>query len=208
MRTFPDVRMRSYVADSNRVSELLDGGQHADAKALALDLRERARKIGLESGYVSWALAVACDYLGELEMAFTTIVEAVRLDPLNPACQRSFELIAHHLRTALADPERAAGDPSTPRLYDLLVGAGEADVPSHLAMARWLAHGGRTGDALRLLDAVTLLAPISRDAWEAKAAIARAAGDAELGARCDAEAAAIGLAPLPFGIPAPRGTVC
>jgi hypothetical protein len=168
----------------------------------------RARKLGVDSSYLAWGLAVANDFLGELEMGFAAITEAVTHDPMNVAVHRSFDLIANRLRAALADPSRALDEASTPRLYALLQGAGEADVPSHLAMARHLAHTGKQADAMRILDAVTLLSPVSKDAWEAKAALARATGGAELAARCEAEAAAVAAARVPFGVPAPRGVAC
>ncbi len=107
-------------------------------------------------------------------MAFEAVSEAIKADPMNPACQGSFDLIANRIRAALADPGRALDDPSTPRLYELLQGAGEADVPSHLAMARHLAHAGKNDEAMAILEAVTLLSPISRDAWAQRAALARA----------------------------------
>jgi hypothetical protein len=72
-------------------------------------------------------------------------------------------------------------------------------------MARHLAATNRPRDALRILDAVTLLSPVSRDAWLQKASVARALGDAELVLRCEAEAAAIEGADIPFGVPAAPG---
>jgi hypothetical protein len=107
---------------------------------------------------------------------------------------------------ALADPERDAADESTPRLYELLLGAGEADVPSHLAMARWLIAAGRRDEARRILEAVTLLAPASRDAWLAKGALALASGDEEEAVRCDAQASALSSTAVPFAIPAPTAS--
>jgi hypothetical protein len=129
-------------------------------------------------------------------------------DPMNPACQHSFDVIANRLRTALADPERAPDDDSTPRLYALLQAAGEADVTSHLAMARHLAHRGKHAAAMELLDAVTLLSPVSRDAWLQKASLARVLGDETLAVSCETQAAAISASDVPFGVPAPRGAVC
>jgi hypothetical protein len=58
---------------------------------------------------------------------------------------------------------------------------------------------------MKLLDAVTLLAPISRDAWMERSLIARALGDVEQAVRCESEAAAIGNVKIPYGIPASGG---
>lgn len=112
------------------------------------------------------------------------------------------------LRALLADPARPPGEPSTPRLYALLLRTGEADVPCHLAMARHLADSGKHEEALRLLDAVTLLAPASRDAWLARAAFERARGDEAAAASCEVQAAALAAADVPVVAPAPRGAAC
>jgi tetratricopeptide (TPR) repeat protein len=205
MRTFPDIRMRGLVAGAQRAQDFLDRGNYREARDAFAEMRARARKLGFDSAYLAWGLAVATDYLGELEMAFTTIWESVAKDPLNPAAQRSFEIIADHIRSSLADASRAPDDPSTPRLYRLLLEAGEADVASHLAMARHLAHAGEHEAALRIVDAVTLLAPASRDAWLQKAAFARAAGEDSVADECEAQAATLATTSVPFGIPAVGG---
>jgi hypothetical protein len=164
-------------------------------------VRARACKLGLDSAYLVWGVAVTCDYLGELDVAFTAISESIAKDPLNPAAQHSFNIIASHIRDSLANPSRASDDPSTPRLYRLLLEAGEADVASHLAMARHLAHAGDREAAQRIVDAVTLLAPASRDAWVQKAALARAGDDEVLARECEAQAVALAATIVPFGIP-------
>ena len=63
------------------------------------------------------------------------------------------------IRAALADEARKVDDPSTPRLYDILAGAGEADVASHVAMARWCAAGGDLTRAGKLAEALVTLYP-------------------------------------------------
>jgi hypothetical protein len=208
MRIFPDVRIRDAVWESQRAARLLDEREWAAARDAFTALRARTAKLGLCSAYLAWGLAVALDNLGDIEMAFETVCEAVTADPMNPGCQGSFDLIANRLRAALADPTRTPDDPSTPRIYALLQSAGEADVPFHLAMASHLAHVGKKAEAMALLDAVTLLSPISRDAWLHKASLARAIGDASLAASCEAQAVAIASSDVPFGVPAPRGAAC
>jgi len=169
-------------------------------------VRARARKLGLDSAYLVWGVAVSSDCLGELDVAFTTISEAIAKDPFNPAAQHSFGVVAGRIRDSLAGPARPADDPSTPGLYRLLLEAGEADVASHLAMARHLAHAGEREAAMHLLDAVTLLAPVSRDAWFQKASLARAAGLLPLAQACEAQATALGTTNVPFGVPTTGGT--
>lgn len=208
MRTFPDFRMRQLTLDGHRAQELLDQSQYREARELFTEVRARARKLGMASAYLDWGVAIASDYLGEFEMAFDSIRESVGKDPFNPAAQHSFDIIAGHIRAALADTARAADDASTPRLYHLLLAAGEADVSCHVAMAHHLEHAGKADEALRLLDAVTLLAPASRDAWLRKATVARALGNEPLAAECEGQAAALAMADVPFGIPAPGGAAC
>jgi hypothetical protein len=70
-------------------------------------------------------------------------------------------------------------------------------------MARWLAAAGKRDEARRILEAVTLLAPASRDAWLARGALARVMGDAAEAVRCEAQASALSSTPVPFAIPAP-----
>ncbi len=70
-------------------------------------------------------------------------------------------------------------------------GAGEADVPSHLAMARYLAHAGKNEQAMAILDAVTVLSPISCDAWAQRAVMARGVGNEPLAADSGAPAASV-----------------
>ncbi|MFT3912629.1 MAG: hypothetical protein QM704_00675 [Anaeromyxobacteraceae bacterium] len=204
MRTFPDVRFRKLNSEAQHAGRLLDDRRYAEAREAFTTARARARKLGLDSAYLAWGLAVALDMTEETEMAFKVIAESVAMDPLNPAAQHSFDTIAWKLRATLEDPDRAAGDPSTPRIYALLLEAGEADVAAHVAMARHLDATGDTAGALRLLDSVTRLAPVSRDAWAARARVARAAGDEALAAECDAQVAALGTARIPFAIPGER----
>ena len=94
--------------------------------------------------------------------------------------------MAARLRAALADPARAADDADIPRLYTLLVEAGEADLEAHLAMVRFAVATGQLERARSLAEAVTTLFPAAREAWEALARVARAQGDggARGGGRC------------------------
>ena len=206
MMTFPDIRMRALLQEANRAQKLLDDQQYEESRNAFAEVRARAKRLGLDSAYLAWGVAVTSDYLGDTDMAFAAISEALARDPFNPAARHSFDIICGRVRSALAAPERDVADPSTPRLYELLLGAGEADVPSHLAMARWLAAGGKREEAMRILDAVTLLAPASRDSWLAKAALARVIGDEADALRCDAQASALSTPAVPYAIPAPTAT--
>ena len=108
--------------------------------------------MGLESGFVLWNLAIVADNLGELEMAFDYIRRALATDPLAQPFQNSFDVVVKRIRAALADEARAVDDPSTPRLYDILAGAGEADVAvprGHGALVRRRRRPGARREARR-----------------------------------------------------------
>ncbi|HET9594715.1 MAG TPA: hypothetical protein VFP65_03990, partial [Anaeromyxobacteraceae bacterium] len=60
---------------------------------------------------------------------------------------------------------------------------------------------GSAGKARELVEAVSRLFPASREAWEAKARLLAAAGDAAAAAQARVEAAALGVTDPPFGRP-------
>ena len=71
-------------------------------------------------------LAGALDRMGKLEMAFDELKKALQVDPLALPVRHAFQDVAGRLRAALADPARPADDADVPRLYTLLVEAGDA----------------------------------------------------------------------------------
>ncbi len=180
-----------HLAENDREDEGLDL-----ARAVCAEL-ERA---GRPSGYALWHVALIANKKGDLEMAFDFITRALEADPVAAPLRNSFGGITRRLRGALADEARAAADPSTPRLYDLLVRAGEADLGCHLAMVRWCAATGDHDRARTLADAMTTLHPLERATWLTSAAAARAAGDHELADRATAEAAALEGEAVPFAV--------
>ncbi len=191
------------LGELRRAYDLVQERRPAEAVEVYRAVLAEARQHGLDSAHLHWAYAVACDYSGDLEMAFEQMTTAIAKDPLAPPFRHSFELITGRIRAALADAGRAADDPSTPRLYALLQRADEADVGAHLAMVRYHLATGNADEARALVDAVTLLHPGSRDAWEAKAKVAAAAGDAAGAEEARLEASALGDGPLAFAIPGP-----
>ncbi|MCM2333900.1 MAG: tetratricopeptide repeat protein [Anaeromyxobacteraceae bacterium] len=200
MPTFTDPQFRELDAVNRRAQEQLDKSDWAGALKTFQEVAELARKLGIDTSWASWGLAICNDNLGDLTMAFDNMRESLRTDPLNLGKQASYDQIVQHIRAALASTDRADDDPTTPMLYEQLARAGEADVGAHLAMARHLAAAGEHAAALELLDAVTRLHPGHRQAWERKASVARALGDAALAGRCDVEAAGCAGAGDPFGV--------
>ena len=175
------------------------GGLEA-AEALFRQVTAEAQKMGFASAYVHYVFAGVLDRMGKLEMAFDELKKAVEADPLALPVRHAFQDVAARLRAALADPSRPADDAAIPRLYTLLVEAGEADLEAHLAMVRFALAAGQLDRARALADAVTTLHPVAREAWEALARVARAQGDFALAGKADAEAAVAEVRAPPFGM--------
>ncbi len=187
--------------EMRRAYEASEAGNPAEALKLYQGVLERCRGAGIESGFLLWNLAIVADNLGRLEEAFEYIDHALTTDPLAQPFRNSFDIIVGRIRAALADESRERTDPSTPRLYELLVGAGATDVASHVAMARWCAATGDLPRAGKLADALVTLHPADPLAWRCRAEVARACGDAATADACMAEAAVRGGAPEPFAVP-------
>jgi tetratricopeptide (TPR) repeat protein len=190
------------LGEIRRAYDLVEQRRADEAVNVYRDIVAEARKVGLDSAHLHWAFAAACDYTGDLEMAFEQISIAIGKDPLAPPFRHSFEVITGRIQAALADSERAEDDPSTPRLYALLQRGETVDVPSHLAMVRYHLATGKPAEARALVDAVTLLHPASREAWEAKATVAQATDDTAAAEQARLEAAALQEEPA-FAIPGP-----
>lgn len=168
----------SLLADIGQVRDLIEAKEYARAAELASRVLVDAKASGIESAQATWMAAVARDYAGDLEAAFIAAAEAVRLDPLSPEYENSWEVIARRIRQALSSPDRAPNDPTTPRLYALLLNAEQADGTSHLQHARYLQSIGKPKEALRVLDALTQCWPTYRAAWKLMKEIAREVDDA------------------------------
>ena len=186
--------------DLGHAQDLNERGQHQEAHDLLLRVRAATAKTGVRSGYVAWTLAIATDLLGRFEESMTYINEALVLDPLAAAFNRSFTIISKRIRGALLDEGRKVDDSGTPGLYRLLVDAGGADVEVHLVMARYLLTTGDKAASLNLIGAVIALNPSSAEAWLLKAEIAVGMGDHQTAATATAEAAALGHEPMRFAM--------
>ncbi len=196
-----DKTMKNLLAGASKGYGLVERGEPREAIAVYGEVLALARKAGVDSAHLHWAYAVACDYAGELEMAFEQIQTAISKDPLALSFRTSFDVIGRRIREALADSDRRADDPSTPRLYALLLRAGEADVDSHVAMTRYQLATDKAPEARALAAALTLLYPMSPAAWEARAAVARAEGDVAATEEARLEAAALAVTSPPFPVP-------
>lgn len=173
-----------------QAQELMDGQEHEKARDLLLELLVELERAGVAGGHVHWMLCITFDHLGDLPMALYHVEKAVAVDPLSVPFHRSFDIITSRLLSVLTDGDRAVDDPSTPKLYELLVRSGEADSAAHLVMARYCASSGDTARALRLLESLVSLDPLHHGAWELLAEVAGAEGMTELAERAGVEAAA------------------
>ena len=191
-------KLEALLAKLRRALE--ERGDAEAAEQLFREVTAEAQRLGFASAYVHFVLAGALDRSGKLEMAFDELKKAVRADPLALPVRHAFQDVAARLRAALADPARAADDADIPRLYALLVEAGEADLEAHLAMVRFAVATAQLERARALSEAVTTLFPAAREAWEALARVARAQGDGARAAVADAEAAVMGAHPPLFGV--------
>jgi hypothetical protein len=184
-----------------RSVDFVNEGQHENAvKACAFGLKV-AGQLGLTSGALFWHAAVANDYAGNWEAAFEHITRALDLDPLSEPFRTSFGIITNRIRGALTQADRAVDDPSTPKLYELLLRAGEADVACHAVMARYAAATGDLAKAKAIADAAALLFPASPEAWKVKSEVAAKAGDTATVQACAVELAALGDPMVPFAVP-------
>ncbi len=207
MRANLEVRLKAMLGEVAKARELTERAEFDEAKAAFLKLRAQCLKDGLKSAHVSWGLAIACDGMGEFDAALTYVREALEIDPLAIPYQRSYSVIVEHIREKLGDEARLPDDATTPKLYELLLRAGEGDAKSHLAMARHLVHRGEHGKAAAILEALTTLTPTCRDAWQELAVARRSTGDESGAAYAEIEAAALeGHEPLAFAFgPTARG---
>ncbi|MFO0585450.1 MAG: tetratricopeptide repeat protein [Anaeromyxobacter sp.] len=178
----------------------LDRSDKAAAMQVFRSVLVEAERLGVDSAYLRWVVAVTHDELGALEMAWEEMEKSIAADPLSLPARRSFEIIADRVRAALRAPGRAVDDASTPRLYAMLIRAGEADLGAHVAMARFELATGRVAEARGLADAVVRLFPASREAWSLLADVARAQGDAVTAASAGLEAASAGALEPMFGV--------
>jgi tetratricopeptide (TPR) repeat protein len=202
MRTFPDHRMPPLLALLGEGRELAQAGDSAGALAKYRSLVQQLQALGLTSAWVQWALAIVHDTLEDFPMALSSIRSALELDPLDPGCRNSFEVITRRIREHLHGLPVA--DASIPRLYRLIQEAGDVDVPTHLVVVRHYAATARPEKAEALLEALCMLAPAAKELWRERARLAQARGDATTGAQFEAEAQLRAGQPVPYSIPEPR----
>lgn len=186
----------------NRLQRLLDERELVAASALIAEVITTAKRLGVRSAFICFVNAIFADYSGDAVGAFNFIQEAIAMDAAAPPYRHSEAVIIRHLRGKLTAPDRDPADGETPRIWALLANIGEADDACHLALVRFHVAKGNDLEALRVVDAVTTLAPSNRDAWLLKASIATRLGDERLAGRARIEAAALDRGPVSFVVAA------
>jgi tetratricopeptide (TPR) repeat protein len=176
----------SLLRDLYRVQNLVDEKKYAEAMSLAVSVRvESRRTTGRDSANAAWLAAIAADYASEFERAFQFISDALAIDPICLAFDRSFDIVVAHTREALLSPERDPADPVIERLYRLLLNAGKVDTETHLALVRHYAATGRVEEAFKTVDALTELFPTCAEAWALKMSLAVRLGREDLVRECE-----------------------
>ena len=193
-----EVNRKRVLADLARCPALYGEGKLQEARDLAENIADYAKRMGVESSHLLWHRAILADYASDFEAALRHIMAAAALDPLDGNVARSMDIIVDRARTALTAPDRDLDDEGTPVLHKLLVKATGADEACHLALAAHLNATGKHTRALAVVDAVLTLSPTNQAAWNLKAAIAREVGDIETAVRADAEAEACTPCSIPF----------
>jgi hypothetical protein len=140
-----------------------------EARQGFVEVLAEAKRLGLRSAWLLWRQAIVLDQSRSPELALPFIDEAIALDPLVPPFHESRTIIVRNLRRKLLGcevPEELR------ELYAVLQQSSEADEECHLAMAKTSAEGGMVEEALRILEALTVLSPACSEGWaELRAAV-------------------------------------
>jgi tetratricopeptide (TPR) repeat protein len=157
----------------------LDEGNWEALKKEAQALIGDASEAGIDSAYLWWCLTAAHDSLGETMLAIDAVSRAARLDPVHPAVIRAFSEVCGHARDRLCAEEPTSS--LIPELHERLSRIGEADVECHLARARYEFERGDTAGAVKLINAVLVIAPGKAEAWQLRYEVADQTGDPDAG---------------------------
>lgn len=139
---------------ASRVRSLDDHGAHERAFREYCELLSETQRRGTSSPFLLAAAARAAQSAGHIEVAVDLAEEALRADELNVAAIEVLDAVAYRVGAMLARPNHRVDDPSTPKLYQLLVRAGRRDASSLLALARRHEAQGNRSVASALRDAI------------------------------------------------------
>lgn len=180
-----------------KLEGLMEAQDLEGAARLAEDIEMRAAEAGIQSAALSWIRAIVDDNRGRHEQALDAIDVAVQLDPLALAFRNSRAIIVKNLRASVATSNAS----NVPRLWRVLVEAGEADDNVHIALARHHLGTGHNQEALAVLTAVTTLNPSNSEAWHLRIQTAEKLGLPVVFGIARAEAAVAGVRAQAFVTP-------
>ena len=186
----------SLLAAIAKLNDLLEQRQLDLARLLMQTLARELTSGGFKSASFTWLEAIFHDQNEDWLVALTKITEAAHLDPCNSGIQRSREVICSRTRSALAG--LTDHDQRVPELYQVLLMAGAVESDDHLKMARFHAHHGHPEEALRLLDAIIALNPVSVDALATKALLLGSQSRCTEAMEAAVEASRWGFESVPF----------
>lgn len=181
--------MRFLLDEARAAGALLDNRENDEAAVAFRAVNAKLRAAGITSAQVSRGLAIALDYLDRVDQAFDAILNAAKSDPLSPGVNHSLDVICVRLREKLTAMD--ATDERIPKWYGMLFEVGRADVDVRIALVNHLAATGRTPEARRHAEALTLVFADSAATWLTLAALARAAGDTTVAEEAGAKAQSV-----------------
>ncbi|HET9555166.1 MAG TPA: hypothetical protein VFP50_19530 [Anaeromyxobacteraceae bacterium] len=107
MKLTNNTKLEHLMGELRRGYGLQEERNREEAQKVYRGVVEEARRLGFESGFALWNLAIVSDYAGELDMAFDYIMQAIAADPLARPFRDSFDVIAEAV-TLLHPAEPAA----------------------------------------------------------------------------------------------------
>lgn len=145
------------VARVERATLMTSEGRHEAAHKLLREVEQDARQLQIKSAYLLFCIGVALDNVGDPHTSMRYLHEALAIDPLAAPFVRSVRIVTGRLTYTLMDED----EPPEARLqaYQTLAHYGQADGFCHLAAAQLHAELGHADEAMRLAEAVRVIAP-------------------------------------------------
>ncbi len=173
-----------------QLRELIQERKDPDAgRVLAQRMQARLRDQGRSSATLEWLIAVSYECAARWLEAAEHIERAHAADPVEPTYLSLRRVVYARMRAELVAMPLEEPPPSSAgivALHTKLTDADEANVDCHLHLARWYARQEQWDDMRQLLEAVVLLHPTCKPAWEALTLFARERQDATLARRAQA----------------------
>jgi hypothetical protein len=162
------------MGELRRAYELIHERKDVEAGLeMAMAIRYQLAQVGETSAYVEWLIAVGYDHSDKHLDACEHIDCAFTIDPLDPAYVNSRRVIYQNLRGEFLKLDLDRAGAVVAKMYEALTVRGQADWDCHIHVARWYAVQQRLDEMKAVLQAVTLLNPGCKEAWEGLAACAR-----------------------------------